>query len=445
MQATDTAGNVSVSDVLSFTLDTVEAKPVVALTSDTGSSSSDDITSNAAITVSGQDVDATLAYKVDGAATFSASYVAPTLDGHHTVQVQATDTAGNVSVSDVLSFTLDTVEAKPVVALTSDTGSSSSDDITSNAAITVSGQDVDATLAYKVDGAATFSASYVAPTVDGHHTVQVQATDTAGNVSVSDVLSFTLDTVEAKPVVALTSDTGSSSSDDITSNAAITVSGQDVDATLAYKVDGAATFSASYVAPTVDGHHTVQVQATDTAGNVSVSDVLSFTLDTVEAKPVVALTSDTGSSSSDDITSNAAITVSGQDVDATLAYKVDGAATFSASYVAPTVDGHHTVQVQATDTAGNVSVSDVLSFTLDTVEAKPVVALTSDTGSSSSDDITSNAAITVTGQDVDATLAYKVDGAATFSASYVAPRWTATTPSRCRRPTPPATSASATC
>ena len=164
MQATDTAGNVSVSDVLSFTLDTVEAKPVVALTSDTGSSSSDDITSNAAITVTGQDPDATLAYKVDGAATFSASYVAPTADGHHTVQVQATDTAGNVSVSDVLSFTLDTVEAKPVVALTSDTGSSSSDDITSTAAITVTGADPDATLAYKVDGAATFSASYVAPT-----------------------------------------------------------------------------------------------------------------------------------------------------------------------------------------------------------------------------------------------------------------------------------------
>ena len=111
----------------------------------------------------------------------------------------------------------------------------------------------------------------------------------------------------------------------------------------------------------------------------------------------------------------------------------------------PTLDGHHTVQVQATDTAGNVSVSDVLSFTLDTVEAKPVVALTSDTGSSSSDDITSNAAITVTGADPDATLAYKVDGAATFSASYVRPRWTATTPSRCRPPTPPATSTSATC
>ena len=77
------------------------------------------------------DSDATLAYKVDGAATFSASYDPTALGhGHHTVQVQATDAAGNVNTSDVLSFTLDTVEAKPVVALTSDTGSSNSDDIT---------------------------------------------------------------------------------------------------------------------------------------------------------------------------------------------------------------------------------------------------------------------------------------------------------------------------
>ncbi|MEH2568849.1 Ig-like domain-containing protein [Bradyrhizobium sp. AZCC 2289] len=422
VQATDTAGNVSVSDVLSFTLDTSEAKPTVVLASDTGSSNSDGITSNASVTVSGQDSAATIAYKVDGAATFSATYDPAALgDGAHTIQVQATDTAGNVSVSDVLSFTLDTSEAKPTVVLASDTGSSNSDGITSNASVTVSGQDSAATIAYKVDGAATFSATYdPAALGDGAHTIQVQATDTAGNVSVSDVLSFTLDTSEAKPTVVLASDTGSSNSDGITSNASVTVSGQDSAATIAYKVDGAATFSATYdPAALGDGAHTIQVQATDTAGNVSVSDVLSFTLDTSEAKPTVVLASDTGSSNSDGITSNASVTVSGQDSAATIAYKVDGAATFSATYdPAALGDGAHTIQVQATDTAGNVSVSDVLSFTLDTSEAKPTVVLASDTGSSNSDGITSNASVTVSGQDSAATIAYKVDGAATFSATY---------------------------
>src|SRR5581483_6664468 len=105
-----------------------------------------------------------------------------------TLQVQATDAAGNVSLSDVLSFTLDTSEAKPTVALTQDTGSSASDGITSKAAVTVAGQDADATLAYKLAGGA-WSASYDPGSLaDGTHTLQVQATDAAGNVSLSDVL-----------------------------------------------------------------------------------------------------------------------------------------------------------------------------------------------------------------------------------------------------------------
>src|SRR4029079_14838018 len=210
-------------------------------------------------------------------------------DGGHTVQVKATDTAGNSALSNVLSFTLDTVEAAPTVALTSDTGSSGSDGITSDAHVTVTGQDGDATLTYSVDGGA-FAASYDPDALsDGGHAVQVKATDTAGNSALSNVLSFTLDTVEAAPTVALTSDTGSSGSGGLTSGAHVTVTGQDGDATLTYSVDGGA-FAESYDPDALsDGGHTVQVKATDTAGNSALSNVLTFTLEPVERVPSVSL------------------------------------------------------------------------------------------------------------------------------------------------------------
>ncbi len=57
----------------------------------------------------------------------------------------------------------------------------------------------------------------------------------------------------------------------------------------------------------------------------------------------------------------------------TRSYRVDGGAA-SARYVAPTVDGAHSVVVTDTDAAGN-SASATLDFTLD--QAPPSVLITS--------------------------------------------------------------------
>ena len=62
-----------------------------------------------------------------------------------------TDTAGNTANASI-SFTLDTAIATPTVALTNDTGSSSSDIITNDAALTVSAAAADVTRSFSVDG-----------------------------------------------------------------------------------------------------------------------------------------------------------------------------------------------------------------------------------------------------------------------------------------------------
>ena len=408
---TDTAGNTANASI-SFTLDNTVATPTVALASDTGSSGSDNITQDGSLSFSAAAADVTRSFSVDGGPS-SASYIAPTADGEHTVVVTDTDTAGNTSNASI-SFTLDNTLATPTIALSSDTGSSGSDNITQDGSLSFSAAAADVTRSFSIDGGPS-SASYTAPTADGDHTVVVTDTDTAGNTSNASI-SFTLDNAIATPTVALTSDTGSSDSDNITANAALTVSAAAADVTRSFSVDGGAP-SASYIAPTADGEHTVVVTDTDTAGNTSNASI-SYTLDNTVATPTMALTSDTGSSGSDNITQDGSLSFSAAAADVTRSFSIDGGPS-SASYIAPTTDGEHTVVVTDTDTAGNTANANI-SFTLDNAIATPTVALTSDTGSLDSDNITANAALTVSAAAADVTRSFSVDGGPS-SASYTAP------------------------
>src|SRR5207249_4200213 len=190
--------------------------------------------------------------------------------------------------------------------------------------------------------------------------------------------SFTLDTTApAAPTVALSSDTGSSNSDHITRNGALNVSGVESGASVQYSINGGSTWSSSFGA--VEGANNVQVRQSDVAGNNGPATSFSFTLDTTApAAPTVALSSDTGSSNSDHITRNGALTVSATAAGVTHTFSIDGSAP-SSSYTKPTVDGSHTVMVTDTDLAGNASTATI-TFTL--------ADLVSTTGTSGNDTIT---------------------------------------------------------
>ena len=359
--------------------------PTVALSSDTGSSGSDNITQDGSLSFSAAAADVIRSFSVDGSAP-SASYIAPTADGDHTVVVTDTDTAGNTANASI-SFTLDNTVATPTVALSSDTGSSGSDNITQDGSLSFSAAAADVTRTFTVDGGSP-SASYTAPTTDGDHTVVVTDTDTAGNTANASI-SFTLDNTVATPTVALSSDTGSSGSDNITQDGSLSFSAAAADVTRSFSIDGGPS-SASYIAPTADGDYTVVVTDTDTAGNTANASI-SFTLDNTVATPTVALTSDTGSSGSDNIAQDGSLSFSAAAADVIRSFSVDGGLS-SASYTAPTADGDHTVVVTDTDTAGNTSNASI-SFTLDNTVATPTVALASDTGSSGSDNITQDGSL----------------------------------------------------
>ena len=281
----------------------------------------------------------------------------------------ASNSQTTVVISDV------TLPAAPTIALAHDSGTSGADNLTNDPSIVYSGEN-GATLQYKVDGAANFSS--IVPTfatdgsADGSHTVSVRQRDAAGNVGPVASLTFTLDTTApAAPSIALTNDTGISSSDRITTDPTISYGAAENGGALLYKVDGAANFSTTLpnfaTDGSADGVHTVSVQQRDAAGNFGAVASLSFILDTAApAAPSVALAHDTGSSATDHLTNNAAIVYGGAENGATLLYKADGAVNFST--VAPTFagDGAHTVTVAQRDIAGNIGASSSLTFMLDT-------------------------------------------------------------------------------
>ncbi|RQZ10058.1 Ig-like domain repeat protein, partial [Burkholderia sp. Bp9031] len=412
VRQTDIAGNTSSATSFSFTLDTSAAAPSVALTTDSGSSTSDHITNVGTLNVTGVETGATVQYSVDNGSHWGTSFSA--VEGLNNVQVRQIDVAGNTSSATSFSFTLDTSAAAPSVALTTDSGSSVTDHITNVGTLNVAGVETGATVQYSVDGGSHWNTSFSA--VEGLNNVQVRQIDVAGNTSSATSFSFTLDTSAAAPSVALTTDSGSSVTDHITNVGTLNVTGVETGATVQYSVDGGSHWNTSFSA--VEGLNNVQVRQVDVAGNTSSATSFSFTLDTSAAAPSVALTTDSGSSATDHITNVGTLNVTGIETGATVQYSIDNGAHWNTTFSA--VDGVNNVQVRQTDVAGNTSSATSFSFTLDTSAAAPSVALTTDSGSSATDHITKIGTLNVTGVDAGATVQYSIDGGSHWNTSFSA-------------------------
>ncbi len=406
--------------------------PTVSLAQDTGSSGNDLITESGALNVSGVVAGATVAYSTDGGATWSSSF--QPAEGVNTVLVRQTDAAGNSNAA-TLGFTLDTHAAAPsapvLVAMSDSFGpnGTNADNITKNTTPTVSGSgaeggatvtlyDTDGTTALgtaTVDGSGnwTITSSNLA---DGNHSLTVKQTDIAGNTSAaSGGLTVHIDTAAALPSapdLAAASDSGKSSTDNITNDNTPTVSGSGAEAgatvtlydsdgtkvlgTATADVSGKWTITSSSLA---DGDHSLTAKQTDIAGNISTASApLNVIIDsTADAGAALALSaaSATGGVNADAVS----ITLSGIDSDIgsgtitlsdgshtathtlTAAEITAGAVTLGAAAFTGFASLNHTdstitVSSSLTDDAGNSAAPSTASFKLDsTADAGAALAL----------------------------------------------------------------------
>jgi RHS repeat-associated protein len=295
----------------------------------------------------------------------------------------------NLQVTVAFSLPQPPPTSPPVVTLTSPPNG-----LLTRQNATVSGQAVDdqsgvASIEAVVDGGSPFPISFNSSgkfsfttslpldgSADGQHAVKVQARDKAGNLSAFTARTFTLDTVP--PTVNITGPTTA-----LTTKTNVTITGQATDvesgvAQVEEEIDGGAftpvsfdasgNFSFSTGLPlngSTDGKHTIEVQATDKAGNVSAPVSYSFTLDTIG--PQVKVQLDSAFDVGNDHTNDAAVTLDGTtEPNTPVVLEPTGATVrsdpvtgdFSFNNVAVAL-GPNTFTVQATDKAGNVGTTQI--------------------------------------------------------------------------------------
>jgi large repetitive protein len=381
------------------------------------------------VAVSGGTLDALSGTGLTRTAVFTPD--ADTNGGTATFTVAAgsyTDAAGNGGGAGATpSLAFDTLApsapSAPTLTAASDSGASASDSLTTIATPTFTGTaEADATVklydgatqvgSATADGSGHWSITS-ATLSDGAHSISAVATDAAGNAGpASAAASVTIDTsapaAPAVPTLTAGSDTGSSSTDHVTSDATPTITGtaESGSTVTLYDSDGTtvlgsavATASGWSIASTAlaEGAHTLTVKATDAAGNESAaSAVLALTIDTIApaAPSAPVLAPGSGSDSSTPTltgTAEAGSTVTLYDTDGTtvLGSAVATSGTWSIT-TSPIVDGAHTFSVHATDLAGNVgAMSAALSLTIDTTPPPaPVPVPGSLTGTAGDDHLT---------------------------------------------------------
>ncbi|HHA2314672.1 TPA: BapA/Bap/LapF family large adhesin [Enterobacter kobei] len=366
---------------------------------------------------------------VDGSGNWSFTPTTPLVDGSYALRVYATDVAGNASAnSSVFTFTVDTAgPVVPVVTSVIDdiapvTGTLTSGNTTNDARPTFNGTgDVGSTVHVIVDGNEIGTAVVNAQgnwtftpgsdLSDGPHAITFNATDAAGNTgSTTAPFNLTVDTgVPSAPVISTAADNVGSvqtplssgqSTDDTTptlngtatANATVTVyeNGQPIGTALA---DGTGAWSFTPSTPLSSGSHTWTATVTDAAGNVSpASPGFTLVVDTTAPNaPVI-------SQAIDDVGSITGPITSGQTTDDTVPRLVgtsepfatvniyegttlvgtgtaDGTGNWSIVLNTTLATGAHSFTAQATDVAGNTSVSSAsFSLTIDTTPpALPVL------------------------------------------------------------------------
>lgn len=287
-------------------------------------------------------------------------------DGPHTVDVRATDIAGNTDATPATrSFTVDATAPDTTI----DSGPADGSSINATTpSFAFSSPDNTATFECSADGAVftACTSPVTTPSLsDGSHTFAVRAVDPVGNADATPASrTFTVDTIA--PETTILTGPGPHTSE---ASPSLTFDSSQTSSTFECSVDGGAftACTSPFTTPALsDGSHTVTVRATDPAGNTdSTPASRTFTVDTADPETTI----DTGPADGSSVL-QAAVTIafSSSETGSTFECSLDGGA-FTAC-TSPSFftfdDGPHTFSVQAIDQAGNTDPTPATrSFTVD--------------------------------------------------------------------------------
>jgi hypothetical protein len=295
-------------------------------------------------------------------------------NGSHTLLVRAKDAAGNVDPTpDTYTWTVDTSAPATPAVTTPANGAliaaspqiiSGTADASVTVTVTMDGQALCTTTA---SGTGAWACAEPATLADGAHTASAVATDLAGNSSSPGTSTFTINSQPGSLVITAPSNgavikvaafTGTSTAGDTIT---VTVGGS----TCTTTSSGSGSWSCTVAPALTDGTYSATVTARTTAG-VTTTATVAFTIDTTA--PVASIpTAPPALTNSPSATFGLACNESG----CTFQCAVDSSTltscpkSFTRSGLA---DGSHTLNVTATDAAGNVSAQVSYTWTIDSTD-----------------------------------------------------------------------------
>ena len=357
------------------------------------------------------------------------SFVSTALsNGVHTLNVTATDAAGNVSPNASTTLTIDTVAPNPVTnlvinddvgtlqgplangAFTDDATPTLSGTAEANAIVTIyDGTTVIGSTTANGSGAWSFTTATLS---NGSHPLSVTVTDAAGNTSAaSATVSITVDTVApAASTLVITNDVTSTvvPSGGATNDTTPTLSGVAEAGSRVSIYDGGTLLGTAIAGSTgawtfttaalTQGTHPLSVTVTDTAGNVSGTTSASVIIDTTPPAAVTNLVAANNNGSTavtipnNGITNDSTPLLTGNGEVGARISVYDGTTLLGTttvgsggtwSFVSTALsNGTHTLNVTATDAAGNVSPNASTTLRIDTVApTASTLTITDDAGS----------------------------------------------------------------
>ncbi|MTH48529.1 type I secretion C-terminal target domain-containing protein, partial [Escherichia alba] len=440
--ATDAAGNEGPSAAFTLTVDVqAPATPVITSVTDdiapgTGTLTNGQATNDTRPALAGtaepgstvRIYDGTTllgSVQADGVGAWTFTPTTSLGNGQHTLNVTATDAAGNVSPGASFTLVVDTqAPAAPVIVSVTDAVTPGTGELTDGQStndtrpvITGTGEPGAIVSIYDVNvllGTATVEANgswsfRPGELSQGAHSLRATATDAAGNVSpASGSFTLTVDSITpTAPVInGVTDDVGpivgSLTSGQTTNDPRPGFTGTGEPGAVINVYDNGVAIGSTTVGdngtwsftPTTDlaqGNHPLTFTATDATGNVSPAANFVVNVDTQApaAPTIVSVVDDsapqTGNLTSGQSTNDTRPTLNGTAEAGTTLTFTDNGATIGSVVVGPDgswsftpatalTNGNHTLAVTATDSAGNVSQGSSFAITVDTLApAAPVI------------------------------------------------------------------------
>ena len=303
-------------------------------------------------------------------------------DGEYRYRFRFTDEAGNTSTGNIIAVIID--KTPPVVGTLSfanliDSGSSDTPPVTTarNFDLALSGTESGANVRYEVspDGGASWSETSASQSdlADGTYRFHAIAEDAAGNTSISNELTVTVDNVAVPGTLGFANliDTGPSNAQVVTTDNAfdLVLSGSEP-GTLAYQVstDNGATWSATGASQSglADATYLFKGLFTDRAGNSATTNTIAVTLDHRAPAPGTLAFANLANGGNNGLTTDNSfdLALSGEEPGASVLYQVstDGGASWltTAASQSALPDGTYHYRAFVTDAAGNIASTNEL-------------------------------------------------------------------------------------